>query len=126
MVFRVPGGSALLTDTPVHQFGREERSFLLVNLPLRAIAGILVQIGYEKAPEFSMGRLAAVFLRAFPNYLVVRVRIAPGEAYFAPTENLIHDASTEGQTHGDITMTIHGHFKWCCGVSLGDTDPSNS
>ena len=51
------------------------------------------------------------FMRARPEYPVIRLRINPGEAYILPTDNLIHDASTEGKTFPDITLTFLGYFE---------------
>ena len=34
-------------------------------------------------------RLGEEFMRQQPNYPVVKLRVAPGEAYIAPTENII-------------------------------------
>ena len=49
-------------------------------------------------------------MRSCPNYPVARLRIDPGEAYILPTDNLIHDASTEGTRCPDITLTFLGFF----------------
>jgi hypothetical protein len=40
----------------------------------------------------------------------VKVRVAPGEAYIAPTDNVIHDASTVGSQTPSITLTLRGWF----------------
>jgi hypothetical protein len=50
------------------------------------------------------------FMKKFPDYPVVRLRIDPGEAYILPTDNLIHDASTEEKQFPDITLTFLGSF----------------
>ena len=47
-------------------------------------------------------------MRAFPDYPVVRLTIRPGEAYIAPTENLIHDGSTLGMTSPDLALHMIG------------------
>ena len=36
--------------------------------------------------------------------------IEPGEAYIAPTENIIHDGSTFFKKHCDIAAVILGHL----------------
>jgi len=38
----------------------------------------------------------------------VRLAVAPGEAYIAPTENMIHDGSTLGMRHEDLQVTLRG------------------
>jgi hypothetical protein len=50
------------------------------------------------------------FMRSWPGYPVIRLRIDPGEAYILPTDNLVHDASTEGNVYPDITLTYLGRF----------------
>jgi hypothetical protein len=50
------------------------------------------------------------FMKACPDYPVVQLRIEPGEAYIFPTDNLIHDASTNGKQFPDITLTFLGCF----------------
>ena len=57
------------------------------------------------------GTLVLNFMRCFPDYPVIRLRIAPNEAYIAPTENIIHDGSTLGKMYFDICLTIRGKFK---------------
>lgn len=50
------------------------------------------------------------FLTKYPNYPVIKLRISPGEAYIAPTENMIHDGCTIGKTFFDVSMTVRGHI----------------
>ena len=37
------------------------------------------------------------YFQRFPNSSIFRLCVAPGEAYIAPTDNLIHDGSTARQ-----------------------------
>ena len=46
----------------------------------------------------------------FRTLPVVRCRLAPYEAYIAPTENLVHDGSTMGQRDLDQQFTVLGHI----------------
>ncbi|MBE9069313.1 hypothetical protein IQ260_21965 [Leptolyngbya cf. ectocarpi LEGE 11479] len=55
--------------------------------------------------------LKNAFVRRYPNYPVIKVKIIPGEAYVAPTENIIHDGSSLGQQHFDVQLTLRGHFR---------------
>lgn len=54
------------------------------------------------------------FLHYYPEYPVIKVRVSPGEAYIAPTENMIHDGSTFGKSFFDVTLTIRGHIGFPC------------
>ena len=50
------------------------------------------------------------FMSRFPGYPIMKVRVAPGEAYIAPTDNMIHDASTVGSKTPSVTLTLRGWF----------------
>jgi len=41
---------------------------------------------------------------------MVRIKVRPGQAYIAPTENIFHDGSTLGTSEVDRHMTCRGHF----------------
>jgi hypothetical protein len=89
--------------------GAEPRHFLFLNLSLMNVARLLAQESQQTldlAPE-SVG---PAFMSRFPGYPIVRVRIDPGEAYIAPTDNVIHDASTIGSEGLSITLTLRGWF----------------
>ena len=51
------------------------------------------------------------FFERFNTYPVIKIQINPYEAYIAPTENIIHDGSTEGTKNLDINLAIRGYFK---------------
>ncbi len=57
--------------------------------------------------------LARAFLATYPEAPVVRLLLHPGEAYLAPTENMIHDGIAEDPRRPDVTMTIRGYFVPC-------------
>jgi hypothetical protein len=88
--------------------GNEPRHFLFVNLPLMNIARLLAEC-QENAdrPSESVG---PAFMLRFPGYPIMKVRVGPGEAYIAPTDNVIHDASTVGSQTPSITLTLRGWF----------------
>lgn len=88
--------------------GSRDRHFLCVNLPLRALAESAPE-AYEgvKAISFTMPR---DFLRDNPDYPVLKLTIAPGQAYIAPTENIIHDGYAEQAGEIDLQFTCRGYF----------------
>jgi hypothetical protein len=51
------------------------------------------------------------FFDRFSTYPVIKIQINPYEAYIAPTENVIHDGSTEGTKNLDINLVIRGYFR---------------
>jgi hypothetical protein len=74
--------------------GAEDRWFLFVNQTVAAMRSRLGR-GAVAADPGDDGR---AFLQAFPDYPVLKVRICPGEAYVAATEELLHDGSSYGQS----------------------------
>jgi hypothetical protein len=88
--------------------GAEPRYFLFLNLPLMAIARVLaLDVGTLYR---TLNWLGPAFMSRFPRYPIVRVRIDPGEAYVAPTDNVIHDASTVDCHGPSVSLTLRGWF----------------
>lgn len=93
--------------------GSEVRYFLLINLTLKQIFTELNLVDPDDIYQDYRGvRLPNKFMQAFPDYPVVRLAIYPGEAYIAPTENFIHDATSIGKTVPDWNITFLGNFKF--------------
>jgi hypothetical protein len=91
-----------------------DRYLLFVNLGLNRIESLLRQhnIQYQEAPgKPPLQAFRMAFMSSFQAYPVVKLRIRPGEGYIAPTENLLHDGSSEGQTAFDVPFHAHGHFR---------------
>jgi hypothetical protein len=97
--------------------GLEARYFLFVNLTVGQVRAMA-----PEAPA-SANRLADLhgavtgFLRRHPHYPVIRLRVEPGEAYIAPTENIVHDGSTAGSRALDLALVVRGHFGLSAGAS---------
>ncbi|MBI5278476.1 MAG: tryptophan 7-halogenase [Burkholderiales bacterium] len=89
--------------------GTQSRRLLLVNVPMAAICRLLDERGIARPAEDAT-EIGRTFMRAFPNYPVVAVEVRPGEAYIAPTENVIHDGNSEGMGDCDVTFTAIGRF----------------
>lgn len=89
--------------------GCEDRFFLFVNLPIAQMREVVKRSGMSA--ESGGTRIARTFMSLCPSYPVVRVRIRPGEAYIAPTENVMHDASSIGMSMMDLTLSIRGRFE---------------
>jgi len=83
--------------------GRSPRYFLFVPYDFRA----LTRAG-------NLSQATSVVHRFFESQSavpVVRLRIHPGEAYIAPTESLIHDASSGDCSERDLHVTALGCFE---------------
>jgi hypothetical protein len=91
---------------------KSDRYFLFVPISLIDMARLLTG---DMGPQSQMPRryteIGRQFLARFPEVPTVRCRIAPGEAYIAPTENLVHDGSSLGQSGTDEQFTIRGHIR---------------
>lgn len=69
--------------------------------PLELRAGSPHEVGLE-------------FMETFPNYPVMRLRVEPGEAYIAPTDNVVHDGSTFDMCAKgafDLVLCAMGYFE---------------
>jgi hypothetical protein len=97
-------------------WGKNDRYFHFINLSYTAMAEKLGLSGkeleeYASSENQATYALAWKFMNTFPDYPVVRIKIKPGEAYIAPTENILHDASSEGSSELDISLPILGYFE---------------
>ncbi len=91
--------------------GAGDRYLYFINLPLTTLKEKLDGVGSTDPRRFQIGsKLGTAFMEQFPDYPVVKIRIAPGEAYIAPTENMIHDGSSQGNCYFDVHLTFRGHF----------------
>jgi hypothetical protein len=99
-------------------FGWNDRFLLFLNISVNQLASgeigefagrIDEQIRKKSVLLKSPMILVREFLTAFPDYPIGRIRIRPGEAYLAPTENLAHDGSSVSSAAPDITCHIHVH-----------------
>ncbi len=84
--------------------GREPRYLLFVPRRVSSLAAEAARVG---AP---VNAIASELLSSRPDLPIVRVRVDPGEAYVASTEDLIHDGSTEGAREPDLALHFIGHF----------------
>jgi len=85
--------------------GQSARYFLFVNQEIQSIQQML-----DMPTQGSPRALIRHFLNAYPDYPVIRIKLEPFEAYIAPTENLIHDGSSENQAYQDVQMTLRSYF----------------
>jgi hypothetical protein len=87
--------------------GCQDRYFLFLNLSIRRMYdAVRRRVGGQLHPMM-VGRH---FMTLFPSYPVVRLRICPGEAYIAPTDNLIHDGSSCDMSVADLSLSLLGRF----------------
>lgn len=121
---------ALSTNRVCINLGLEDRFLLFINLTLADIL-YLTQIDGDDSIsilsstwetreqdwntltslELDPNAIRKAFLTRYSQYPVIKLRISPGEAYIAPTENMIHDGCTTGKQFFDVTLTIRGHIE---------------
>jgi len=94
----------------VGNLSREVRSLLFVNLELEQLKGALPVQGIPRGRFDSATDLARAFLRAFPEYPVLRLLLQPGEAYLAPVQNMVHDGCTLDMRAADWTVRAFGEL----------------
>jgi len=88
--------------------GPADRHFIFVNQTASGLAAMLEQENLQVAPD--VGAIGVAFMSAFPEHPVVRLRLRPGEAYVAPTENILHDGSSSGVLETNHYLSIRGRF----------------
>jgi hypothetical protein len=84
--------------------GQEARTLLF------SPVGVVNMIGEGPDIPSHPTELARYYLSRRPTSRIYALKIPPGHAYVAPTENLPHDASTAAMTRLDRTATILGSF----------------
>ncbi|WP_349606356.1 hypothetical protein [Cupriavidus sp. DF5525] len=97
---RVCGRNILLAN-----LGATDRYFLYLNISVDAMERLL------PGTDLDANRLAERFLRSYSRYPVAKVRVAPGEAYIAPVQSILHDGSTAGTRHLDVHVAFLGRFR---------------
>ena len=88
--------------------GPVDRHFIFLNQTASGMAAMLELANLRVAPD--VGAIGAAFMLAFPEYPIVRLRLRPGEAYVAPTENILHDGSSAGVLETNRYLSIRGRF----------------
>lgn len=99
-------------------FGWSNRYLLFVPLPVdQLVTGNIAMFaswarkrcGAELADALGTA-FSDRFLHEFPSLPVARLCIRPGEAYIAPTENLIHDGSSSGAETVDVSCHVWARY----------------
>jgi hypothetical protein len=89
--------------------GKDPRYLLFYNLRFDQMAEMCQMKKVER--NGNPYEILHTFFERFNAYPVIKIQINPYEAYIAPTENVIHDGSTEGTKNLDINLAIRGYFK---------------
>lgn len=97
----------------------EAREFLFVPVSVGCICEVVrCARGARIAPQGNATDLAREFFAIDPAIGVVAVRLAPGDAYLAPVQNLPHDGSTAMMATTDLTVRAFGEY-----FPIGEREP---
>jgi len=88
--------------------GPVDRHFIFLNQTASGMAAMLERANVRVARDVLA--IGAAFMSTFPEYPIVRLRLRPGEAYVAPTENILHDGSSAGVPETNHYLSIRGRF----------------
>jgi hypothetical protein len=87
---------------------RARRAFLFVDLTL---SEMMRALGLPDSQDHAVTLFTGhAFLRRYPDYPVVRVALEPGEAYLAPTGQIVHDGVAPEPPSPDVALHLLGHF----------------
>ncbi|MGH9341124.1 MAG: hypothetical protein ACRD1R_16395 [Acidobacteriota bacterium] len=90
--------------------GPVDRHFIFLNQTAASMAAMLKRANVHIARDvLAIGR---AFMSTLPDYPIVRLRLRPGEAYVAPTENILHDGSSAGVLETNRYLSIRGRFNF--------------
>ena len=88
--------------------GNVPRYFLFYSISLREM---WCQIRFQKGIMVEdLHEIPPVFMSHFSSFPVTRIRLDPGEAYVAPTEMIVHDGSTLGNSSEGGSFVSTGKF----------------
>ena len=91
--------------------GPEARSFIFVPIRLEDLATALATmkpIDYKRGPH----ELLPIIFEVFQSVPAIRLNIQPGMAYFADTDNILHDGSSGIASVPSLHYTVRGRFRY--------------
>jgi hypothetical protein len=94
--------------------GRADRYFCFVDREVAALAELLgiAEEVFEAEYRHYTSKMKDLFMSRHADYPIIRIRIPPGCAYVATTQNLIHDGATNTEGESDITLLVSGRFEF--------------
>jgi len=102
-----PGATGSLPRRMCLNLGTQPRYFLYIDRPVCQMHALLGRSIQRSSSSPEVGR---AFMETFPSYPVMKVRIDPGEAYLATTDQMVHDGCSVGQISPVLHTAFRGHF----------------
>jgi hypothetical protein len=96
--------------------GPTSRYVLLIPAALQEIQALVAS---KLRVSLELPRLITAFMNEFAGCPVVRFKLAPGASYIVPTENMVHDGSTAGQSAVNYSAILRGHVRPQCNGLAG-------
>jgi len=90
----------------VVNLGDEDTRLVLIPLPMQGLAANLALRHPGQPMPGTVGELVGRFLREFPNYPPLRLRLGPGEGFRLPSGGLILDADATDKQEPDVLLLI--------------------
>jgi hypothetical protein len=90
--------------------GRSPRYFLFNRLNIKAIHSKCQHQSLISKDTENIHEILNAYFAHYSDDPIIRIKLNPGEAYIAPTELIIHDGSSLGQSVCDLQVTIRGHI----------------
>lgn len=88
--------------------GPQDRYFVFLSETASCMAARLEAAGVPVRAD--VRDIGTAFMRKFPDYPITRLRLRPGEAYVAPTENVLHDGTSAEMVGVNHYLSLRGHF----------------
>lgn len=89
--------------------GKESRYFLYINQEIKEVLAMANVTDKDKnRAENDAYFLLSKFYEKNYSYPIVKIKLNPLEAYIAPTENIIHDGTSEANKYFGVTQTFRG------------------
>lgn len=88
--------------------GPEDRHFVFLSETASCMAARLEAAGVSVRAD--VRDIGSAFMSTFPDYPIIRLRLRPGEAYVAPTENILHDGTSAETVSVNHYLSLRGHF----------------
>jgi hypothetical protein len=90
--------------------GPSDRYFIYLNRTASGMAELLDRT--NRPCRRDVHAIGPAFMSAFPDYPIVRLRLRPGDAYIAPTENIPHDGSSAEVAGINHYLSLRGRFEF--------------
>jgi hypothetical protein len=90
--------------------GPGDRYFIFLNQTAAGMATILDRTNVPFRRD--VHSIGAAFMSAFPDYPIVRLRLRPGDAYIATTENILHDGNSSDVAEINHYLSVRGRFEF--------------